>query len=119
MTNNIAKYFSELSESQIEKIDKLYALYESWNSKINVISRKDFENFYVNHVLHSMSILKFFRFAEGTRFLDVGTGGGFPGIPMAISLPQCKFVLSDSIGKKMKVVEDVVEIGRASCRERV
>jgi 16S rRNA (guanine527-N7)-methyltransferase len=107
LMQTIQKYFSNLNSEQLEKLSQLYDIYGAWNSKINVISRKDFENFYVNHVLHSLSILKFFNFVDGTRFLDVGTGGGFPGIPLSICLPNCQLVLSDSIAKKMKVVEDI------------
>ncbi len=109
MSEQILNYFPELKDEQIQQIESLYSLYEVWNSMINVISRKDFENFYVNHVLHSLSILKHFNFSEGTRILDVGTGGGFPGIPLAICLPHCEFVLNDSIGKKIKVAEDVAD----------
>lgn len=105
----IRRYFESLSQQQIDALALMYDLYNDWNTKINVISRKDFQNFYVHHVLHSLSILKFFNFTSGTTFLDVGTGGGFPGIPLAICLPHCHFTLNDSIGKKMKVVEDVVK----------
>lgn len=103
----LLKYFPHFTTNQLHQLDNLYAIYHEWNAKINVISRKDFENFYVNHVLHSISILKFFQFTSGTKFLDAGTGGGFPGIPLAICLPDCHFTLNDSIAKKMKVVEDV------------
>ncbi len=103
----ILKYFPELPPDQLKKLSNLFSLYSEWNLKINVISRKDMEFFYIRHVLHSMSILKFFSFSNGTTFLDAGTGGGFPGIPLAICLPDCEFLLCDSIGKKMKVVEDV------------
>ncbi len=106
---SITSYFHDISDSQFDKLHSLFEIYKEWNSKINLISRKDFDNFYVNHVLHSLSIMKFFSFAEGTKLLDVGTGGGFPGIPLAICLPHCEFVLSDSIGKKMKVVKDVAD----------
>jgi len=105
----ILKYFENINKEQISQFEMLYGLYEDWNNKINVISRKDFHNFYVNHVLHSLSILKFFEFKANTNFLDVGTGGGFPGIPLAICLPDCKFTLNDSIQKKIKVVENVVD----------
>ncbi len=103
----ILKYFNTLSSDQISKLSKLYEIYHDWNAKINVISRKDFDNFYENHVLHSLTILKYFSFAPDCCFLDVGTGGGFPGIPLAIALPECNFLLNDSVGKKLKVVEDV------------
>ncbi|WP_297089495.1 16S rRNA (guanine(527)-N(7))-methyltransferase RsmG [uncultured Draconibacterium sp.] len=103
----ILKYFPHLSEKQLEQFAKLEPLYADWNAKINVISRKDFSEFYERHVLHSLAIAKFIRFAENTRILDVGTGGGFPGIPLAIIFPEVQFHLVDSIGKKIKVVNGV------------
>jgi 16S rRNA (guanine527-N7)-methyltransferase len=103
----IGKYFPGLSNNQQILIQKLQPLYEYWNSQINVISRKDMDNFYTNHVLHSLAIAKVIDFAPGSRILDVGTGGGFPGIPLAILFPECQFVLVDSIGKKIKVVDEV------------
>jgi 16S rRNA (guanine527-N7)-methyltransferase len=105
----LLEYFPDLTEKQIDQFSRLKALYEEWNAQINVISRKDTENFYERHVLHSLGICHMLSFVPGTRFLDVGTGGGFPGIPMAIMYPDCDFVLVDSIGKKIKVVEAVVE----------
>lgn len=105
----IKKYFPKLTEDQINKFEQLKTLYEEWNEKINVISRKDLDNFYERHVLHSLAIANIIRFQPGTTILDVGTGGGFPGIPLAIMFPECKFHLVDSIGKKIKVVEGVVE----------
>src|SRR5690554_6221420 len=99
----ISKYFTDLTEKQIRQIKLLYDLYADWNSKINVISRKDIENLYEKHVLHSMSITKILNFKENSTILDVGTGGGFPGIPLAILFPQVHFHLVDSIGKKIKV----------------
>src|SRR5690554_971234 len=105
----IKKYFPKLTEDQINKFEQLKPLYEEWNEKINVISRKDLDNFYERHVLHSLAIANIIRFQPGTTILDVGTGGGFPGIPLAIMFPECKFHLVDSIGKKIKVVEGVVE----------
>lgn len=105
--NIILKYFPSLSDTQKEQIAALYTLYEYWNNKINVISRKDINNLYERHILHSMSIAKIYGFAPNTSFLDLGTGGGFPGIPMAILLPQCQFLLVDSIGKKIKVASEV------------
>jgi 16S rRNA (guanine527-N7)-methyltransferase len=103
----IRHYFPDLSEDQIQQFEALQPLYEDWNSKINVISRKDMEQFYTHHVLHSLAIAKVIRFSKGTKVLDLGTGGGFPGIPLAILFPDCKFHLVDSIGKKIKVVNEV------------
>jgi 16S rRNA (guanine527-N7)-methyltransferase len=103
----IKKYFTALTENQIASFEKLYPLYEDWNSKINLISRKDFHELYERHVLHSLAIAKFIRFVKGTKVLDVGTGGGFPGIPLAIFFPEVQFHLVDSIGKKIKVVNAV------------
>lgn len=103
----IKKYFPNLSEKQNWQLEMLYPTYEDWNEKINVISRKDFQNFYIHHVLHSLSIYKLIVFNSGTKILDIGTGGGFPGIPLAILNPDAHFHLVDSIGKKIKVVEEV------------
>jgi 16S rRNA (guanine527-N7)-methyltransferase len=103
----IKKYFTALTENQIASFEKLYPLYEDWNSKINLISRKDFHELFERHVLHSLAIAKFIRFVKGTKVLDVGTGGGFPGIPLAIFFPEVQFHLVDSIGKKIKVVNAV------------
>ncbi len=105
----IYKYFPTLSDIQRKQIDMLSSLYADWNSKINVISRKDIENFYERHVLHSLGIAKAMSFKPKTKIMDVGTGGGFPGIPLAILFPDCDFFLTDSIGKKIKVVKAVVE----------
>lgn len=105
----ILKYFPELTERQREQFAALLPLYEEWNAQINVISRKDMENFYEHHVLHSLAIAKAIRFAPMTEVLDVGTGGGFPGVPLAVMFPEARFTLVDSIGKKIKVVNDVVE----------
>ena len=105
----IYKYFPDLSETQKKQIEQLGELYADWNSKINVISRKDIDNFYERHVLHSLGIAKIISFKPKTKILDVGTGGGFPGIPLAILFPECEFHLVDSIGKKIKVVNAVAE----------
>ncbi len=116
--DSILQYFPDLSKTQIEKLKKLYALYEDWNNKINLISRKDFENFYTHHVLHSLAIAKFYKFKSNETFLDVGTGGGFPGIPLAIYFSECQFSLLDSIQKKIMVVEDVaktLDLKNANC----
>ena len=104
---SILKYFPNLSEKQIKQFSELKDLYQHWNEQINVISRKDIDNFYERHVLHSLAIAKVISFEPGTTLLDVGTGGGFPGIPLAILFPECKFHLVDSIGKKIKVVNEV------------
>lgn len=103
----ILKYFEELTPIQIEQFGKLGELYPEWNSKINVISRKDIENLYVNHILHSLSIAKFISFANGSSILDFGTGGGFPAIPLAVMFPNVKFLLVDRIAKKLRVAEDI------------
>lgn len=105
----IKHYFPKLTEDQLKKFAQLQPLYEEWNSKINVISRKDMDQFYIHHVLHALGIAKVIRFKEGTSILDIGTGGGFPGIPLAILFPECNFYLVDSIGKKIKVVDEVVQ----------
>ena len=103
----ILKYFPNLTEKQIQQFSQLQNLYTDWNAQINVISRKDMDNLYIKHVLHSLAIAKVIDFADGSKILDVGTGGGFPGIPLAILCPEVEFLLVDSIGKKIKVVNEV------------
>jgi len=105
----ILKYFPEITDEQKQQFEKLEQLYTEWNEKINVISRKDMDGLYEKHILHSLGIAKVMPFADGTKVLDIGTGGGFPGIPLAILFPEGRFTLIDSIGKKIKVVEAVSE----------
>jgi 16S rRNA methyltransferase gidB len=105
----ILKYFPEITDEQKQQFEKLEQLYTEWNEKINVISRKDMDRLYEKHILHSLGIAKVMPFADGTKMLDIGTGGGFPGIPLAILFPEVSFTLIDSIGKKIKVVEAVSE----------
>lgn len=105
----IKHYFPDITPKQVSQFEKLYALYKDWNDKINVISRKDIDNLYINHVLHSLGIAKVMQFKPGASILDVGTGGGFPGIPLAILFPETQFYLVDSIGKKITVVKGVAE----------
>ena len=112
----IKKYFKDLTELQYNQIAKLPILYKFWNEKINVISRKDIKDIETHHILHSLSIGKIINFKDKTKILDIGTGGGFPGIPLAILYPKCNFVLVDSIGKKIKVVNNIIEeIGVKNC----
>lgn len=103
----IQKYFSNLSTAQIKQLSELKSLYFEWNEKINVISRKDIDNLYLRHVLHSLAIAKFINFTPGTRVVDVGTGGGFPGVPLAILFPEVEFILVDSIRKKIIVADAI------------
>ena len=105
----ILKYFPEITDEQKQQFEKLEQLYTEWNEKINVISRKDMDGLYEKHILHSLGIAKVMPFADGTKVLDIGTGGGFPGIPLAILFPEVSFTLIDSIGKKIKVAEAVSE----------
>jgi 16S rRNA (guanine527-N7)-methyltransferase len=107
MSALVSQYFSQLTEKQQKQFAELQNLYSFWNEQINVISRKDIEELYERHVLHSLGIAKVIDFAPGTKILDIGTGGGFPGIPLAIYFPECQFHLVDSIGKKIKVVQEV------------
>ena len=104
----LLKYFPDLNPEQQEKFEKLAEVYKDWNTKINVVSRKDVDEIYIRHVLHSLAIAKFIRFKPGSKIIDVGTGGGFPGIPLAILFPEVEFTLVDSIAKKIKVVNEVV-----------
>ena len=105
----IYELFPQLTDKQRKQLEALDALYRDWNAKINVISRKDIDNLYSHHVLHSLGIAKVANFRPGTSIMDVGTGGGFPGIPLAILYPECRFLLVDSIGKKIRVASDVIE----------
>lgn len=109
MIDIILKYFPNLTDRQREQFEQLGTLYPDWNSRINVISRKDIDNLYVNHILHSLAIAKFIEPVEDTRFMDLGTGGGFPGIPLAIIWPDCQFHLIDRIGKKITVARSIAD----------
>lgn len=109
MINSILKYFPDLSDLQKSQFEKMMLLYPEWNEKINVISRKDIDNLEINHILHSLSIGKFLQFKENSKILDLGSGGGFPGIPLAVLFPDSHFHLIDRIGKKMKVAADIAE----------
>ncbi len=104
----IRKYFPELDTARLQQFEALKPFYEDWNARINLISRKDMDHFYERHVLHSLAIARFVQFVPGSRILDVGTGGGFPGIPLSIMFPEANFLLTDSIGKKIKVVNEAI-----------
>lgn len=106
---HIIKYFPELTEYQYEQMSQLLTLYPEWNARINVISRKDIDNLEVNHLLHSLGLVKFVKFTAGTRVMDLGTGGGLPGIPLAIYYPDVTFHLVDRIGKKLRVAQDIAD----------
>ena len=113
----IRKYFPELTDAQLHQLEQLDGLYRDWNAKINVISRKDIDALYEHHILHSMAIAKAVNFRPGTEILDFGTGGGFPGIPLAILFPECRFKLIDGTGKKIRVAQEVCNaIGLKNCQ---
>lgn len=117
--HNILHYFPELPEEKKNRFIRLAELYQYWNPRVNLISRKDIPNLYLHHVLPSVFIAKIISFAPGTKIIDVGTGGGFPGIPLAILFPECDFLLIDSIGKKIHVVEDIIhklDMNNVSCK---
>ena len=105
--DEIRKYFTELTATQLEQLTQLGELYRTWNERINVVSRKDIDNLYLHHVLHSLAIAKYVQFKAGTRVLDYGTGGGFPGIPLAIVFPECRFKLIDRTAKKIRVTQEI------------
>ena len=105
--DEIRKYFTELTATQLEQLTQLGELYRTWNERINVVSRKDIDNLYLHHVLHSLAIAKYVQFKAGTRVLDFGTGGGFPGIPLAIVFPECRFKLIDRTAKKIRVTQEI------------
>ncbi len=119
MENLINKYFNTFSETKKDKIYQLETLYSYWNEKVNLVSRRDMDDFLLHHVIHSLSILKVIRFVPGTRILDAGTGGGFPGIPLAVAFPECSFMLVDSTRKKITAVSDIIEKLRLNNAEAI
>ena len=119
MDNPVNKYFSSLPDTTKDKLHRLEALYSSWNERINLVSRKDMDLFSLHHILHSLGILKIVSFEPGTQILDAGTGGGFPGIPLAVVFPECSFTLVDSVRKKITAVSDIIEKLRLNNTEAV
>lgn len=107
MTELLQNYFPQLEPSQVERLTQLKSIYTHWNNQINVVSRKDIDDFNIHHVLHSLSMLKYISFEPNSKIMDLGCGGGFPGIPLAIAFPEVEFLLVDSIGKKIKVVNEI------------
>lgn len=116
MIDTILKYFPELTDCQRNQLQTMMQLYPEWNARINVISRKDIDNLEINHLLHSLSIAKFIQFTPGTKILDLGCGGGLPGLPLAVMFPECKFHLVDRVGKKIRVATEIAE---ACCLDNV
>lgn len=115
----IEKYFPQLTAIQTDQFSRLFPLYSEWNQRINVISRKDIEHLYLHHILHSLSIAQIIQFKPSTQIIDAGTGGGFPGVPLAIMFPECHFILNDSIRKKIHVVQEIVrQTGIKNCETR-
>lgn len=115
----IEKYFPKLTAIQTDQFSRLFPLYSEWNQRINVISRKDIEHLYLHHILHSLSIAQIIQFKPSTQIIDAGTGGGFPGVPLAIMFPECHFILNDSIRKKIHVVQEIVrQTGIKNCETR-
>jgi 16S rRNA (guanine527-N7)-methyltransferase len=107
--SDLLEYFPQLSDNQVRLYNELISIYQSWNEKVNLISQNDIDKLYVRHILHSLSIAKIVKFQNGENIIDVGTGGGFPGIPLAVMFPDCNFTLIDSVGKKIKVIEEIIK----------